>query len=136
MDRMLFGVVVAVSVAIVAASVTLSAPGVDHTKDTPDEVRKAVADGKAVLIDVRETDEWKEGHLKDALHLSLSELKAGVPTEKLKSLLPSGKIAYLHCASGRRSLKAADLLKTAGFETKPLQPGYVDLLKAGFEKAK
>ena len=40
-----------------------------------DTVKKSVADGKAVLVDVRETDEWKDGHLKDAKHLALSDLK-------------------------------------------------------------
>ncbi len=46
----------------------------EPTQVTPDEVKKAIADGKAVLIDVREVDEWKEGHLKDAKNLPLSEL--------------------------------------------------------------
>ena len=38
----------------------------EHTKDTPQEVKKAVADGKAVLLDVREKDEWDAGHIKGA----------------------------------------------------------------------
>jgi len=99
-------------------------------------VEKAVADGKAVLIDVCEANEWKEGHLKDAKHLAHSELKAGVPAEKLKALFPAGKIVYLHYAAGGRCLKAADLLKIAGYETRPLKQGYDELIKAGFPKAK
>ncbi|MFO0936811.1 MAG: rhodanese-like domain-containing protein [Gemmataceae bacterium] len=108
----------------------------DHTKDTTEQVKKAVEEGKAVLIDVREADEWKEGHIIGAKHLALSDLKTGISKEKLKELLPEGKIVYLHCAAGGRCLKAADLLKTAGFETRPLKPGYQALLKAGFDKAK
>jgi rhodanese-related sulfurtransferase len=128
MHRILFGAaVVAVAASVMAA---------DHTKDKLDDVKKAVADDKAVLIDVREADEWKDGHLKSAKHLALSDLKTGVPSDKLKTLLPAGKIVYLHCAAGGRCLKAADLLKAAGFETRPLKHGYEDLVKAGFEKAK
>jgi phage shock protein E len=131
MDRMRYGATI-VSMAVM----TLSSYSADHTKDTPAEVKKAVADDKAVLIDVREADEWKDGHVQDAKHLALSDLKAGVPAEKLKALLPTGKIVYLHCAAGGRCLKAADLLKAAGYETRPLKPGYDDLLNAGFPKTK
>ena len=129
MDRMLFG-------AAAMAAMTFPAYAADHTKDTPAEVKKAVADDKAVLIDVREGDEWKNGHIQNAKHLPLSDLKAGVPAEKLKTLIPADKIVYLHCAAGGRCLKAADLLKAAGYEVRPLKPGYDDLIKAGFPKAK
>lgn len=106
----------------------------DHTSDTLEAVKKGLADKKAVLIDVRELEEWNNGHLVDALLLPLSELKAGVPAEKLKKLLPTDKVIYLHCAAGGRCLKAADLLKAAGYETRPLRDGYKDLIKAGFLK--
>ena len=99
-------------------------------------VKKAVAEGKAVLVDVREADEWAGGHLKDAKHLALSEIKAGVPADKLKKTLPPGSVVYLHCASGRRCLAAAELLKKQGYDTRALKDGYENLLKAGFEKAK
>ncbi len=108
----------------------------DHTKDDLATVKKAVADGKAVLVDVREADEWKDGHLADAKHLPLSDLKAGVPADTLKKTLPAGKVVYLHCAAGKRCLKAADLLKDKGYDLRPLKPGYEDLLKAGFPRAK
>jgi rhodanese-related sulfurtransferase len=108
----------------------------DHTTDSLDSVKEAVADGKAVLVDVREADEWKDGHLTDAKHLALSDLKAGIPADKLKETLPAGKVVYLHCGSGRRCLAAADLLKRQGYDTRPLKDGYNSLLKAGFEKAK
>lgn len=108
----------------------------DHTKDTPAEVKTALEGDKAVLLDVREKTEWDDGHLKDAKALPLSDLKAGVSAEKLKELLPAGKVVYVHCASGVRSLKAAELLKAAGYETQPLKPGYADLVKAGLPKAK
>lgn len=128
--------IVSGSVAAVLFVAGLSAVAADHTKDTPAEVKKAVADGKAVVIDVREVGEWEDGHLKGAKNLPLSEIKAGLKAERLKELLPAGKVVYLHCAAGGRCLKAADLLKAAGYETRPLKPGYDDLVKAGFDKEK
>lgn len=108
----------------------------EHTTDSVETVKKAVADGKALLVDVREEGEWKDGHLKDAKHLALSDLKAGVPAEKLKEKLPAGSVVYLHCASGKRCLAAAELLKKQGYDVRPLKDGFENLTKAGFEKAK
>jgi phage shock protein E len=109
--------------------------GAAEPLNTPVEVKKALADGKAVLIDVREADEWKDGHLKDAKNLPLSELKAGVTEEKLKAIFPKGKVAYLHCAAGVRSAKAAEILLKQGYDVRPLKEGYEALLKAGLPKA-
>ncbi|MBX9583808.1 MAG: rhodanese-like domain-containing protein [Gemmataceae bacterium] len=127
---------VTVAAVVWAAGAVLVAAAADHTTDTLDAVKKAVADGKAVLVDVREADEWKDGHLADAKHLALSDLKAGVPADKLKKTLPDGKVVYLHCASGKRCLKAADLLKDQGYDVRPLKAGFEDLARAGFPKAK
>lgn len=131
MKRLIFGTAILTELAF-----CLTGCAVEHTKDTTSEVKKALKAERAVLIDVREAEEWNQGHLEGVKNLPLSELKAGLTPEKLKVFFPTGKIAYLHCAAGRRSVKAADLLKAAGFETRPLQPGYEDLLKAGFSKAK
>jgi len=107
----------------------------EHTRDTPEQVKKALADQKAVLIDVREQKEWDAGHLKDAALLPLSKLKAGVPADELDKKLPKGKVVYLHCKSGGRCLTAADVLKGKGYDVRPVKEGYEDLLKAGFPKA-
>ena len=107
----------------------------DHTKDTLAAVKKALADNKAVLLDVREKSEWDAGHLKDAKLLPLSVLKAGVKAAEVAVLVPKGKIVYCHCAAGVRCLKAADTLKKLGYDVRPLKSGYKDLLKAGFDPA-
>lgn len=108
----------------------------DHTTDSLDVVKKNVTTGKAVIVDVREAGEWGDGHLKGAKHVALSNLKAGVPAEKLRAALPPGTIVYLHCASGRRCLVAADLLQGKGYDVRPLRDGFDGLVKAGFEPAK
>jgi phage shock protein E len=122
------------AVLLFAVATTAKTLAAEHTKDSLSEVKKAVESEKAVLIDVREIDEWNDGHLKLAKHLALSDLQKGVPADKLKTLLPKDKVVYLHCGSGRRCLKAADLLKAAGFETRALKPGYKELVGAGLEK--
>jgi phage shock protein E len=86
----------------------------------------------AVLVDVREAGEWQDGHLKDAKHLALSDLRAGVPAEKLKKTITPGSVVYLHCASGKRCLAAADILKKQGYDVRPLKAGYEALLSNGF----
>jgi rhodanese-related sulfurtransferase len=116
-------------------ALALPARSADHTTDTAEEVKKALAAGKAVLLDVRETDEWEAGHLKDARLLPLSTLKGGAKAEDVAKVAPKDKIVYCHCGSGVRCLKAADELKKLGYDVRPLNPGYKDLLKAGFEPA-
>lgn len=108
----------------------------EHTTDPLPAVRKAISEDKAVLIDVREKDEWNQGHVQGAIHIPLSELRSGINSEKLKKLIPAGKIVYVHCAAGGRCLKAADLFKEAGIETRPLKPGYNELIENNFPKAK
>jgi rhodanese-related sulfurtransferase len=108
----------------------------EHTTDSLDTVKTAVAQNKAVLVDVRETDEWKDGHLKDAKHIALSDLKKGVAADRLKMNLPAGSVVYLHCAAGGRCKMAADYLKKLGYDARPLKDGYDSLVRAGFEKSK
>lgn len=107
----------------------------EHTKDSLETVKKALADKKAVLIDVREKSEWDAGHLKDARLLPLSSLKGEPLPKDVANLLPKDKVAYLHCASGGRCLKAAEILRKAGYEVRPLKAGYKDLLTDGFPQA-
>jgi rhodanese-related sulfurtransferase len=104
----------------------------EHTQDSLAAVQQAVADQKAVLVDVRETDEWNEGHLSGARSLPLSVLEKGVKPESLTNLLPKNKIIYVHCLSGGRCLKAAEILQPLGYDVRALKPGYPALVAAGF----
>lgn len=98
-------------------------------------VQENVATHKAVLVDVREPGEWKEGHVQGAIPLPLSSLKKGVDTSALEQQLPKDKIVYTHCVMGVRALKAAQILERLGYNVRPLKAGYEDLVKTGFEKA-
>lgn len=104
----------------------------DHTTDSLATVKQALANGTAVLLDVREKNEWERGHLKDAKWLPLSTINAGMKGEDLARLVPKGTIIYCHCASGVRCLRAAEVLRRFGYEVRPLKPGFADLVRAGF----
>ncbi|HEX7379453.1 MAG TPA: rhodanese-like domain-containing protein [Pirellulales bacterium] len=107
----------------------------EHTKDSLDTVKKNLAAKKAVLLDVREQDEWDDGHLKDAIAAPISELKTVDGAQRCIEKLPKGKIVYTHCAVGGRALAAAKVLRQHGIDVRPLKSGYDDLVEAGFEKA-
>lgn len=97
-------------------------------------VKRELSAGKAVLLDVREVDEWNDGHLRDARLLPLSRIENGVSAQVLATVAPQGKVIYLHCAAGARSQTAAQLLHSTGRDLRPLTQGYDELLDAGFPK--
>lgn len=106
-----------------------------HTVDDVKDVEQFVKDKRAVLLDVREQDEWDAGRLKLAKLVPLSTLRQETIPEKLLKKLPKDKPIYLHCRSGGRVLMAAEILKPKGYDIRPLRSGYEKLLKAGFDKA-
>ena len=112
-----------------------SACAAEHTKDSLQTVKENVTSDKAVLVDVREKSEWDKGHVSGAVFLPLSELNGGVTAAALQKRVPKDRIVYTHCAVGKRSLTAADVLLKQGYDVRPLKAGYADLLRAGFEKA-
>lgn len=126
---------------IAAVGVTAggAARAADHTSDSLDTVRKSVADGKAVLVDVREPAEWKAGHIEGAVLVPLSRLQKKAErakvAEELGKQFSKDKVVYCHCRSGGRALLASEVLGRLGYDVRPLKPGYEDLLKAGFTKA-
>ena len=104
----------------------------EHTKDSLDTVKQAVAEQKAVLVDVREPDEWQQGHIDGARLLPLSTLEKGMNPQELARILPRDKIIYCHCLVGGRCMEAAAILAPLGYDVRPLKSGYPQLLKAGF----
>ena len=74
-----------------------------------DDALKAAADGQATLLDVRNTNEYEEGHSPHAVSIPLSQL-----TERAGEIDRSKPVA-IHCQSGVRSVVAASLLERLGF---------------------
>jgi phage shock protein E len=115
-----------------------SAQAAEHTTDSLAEVRKNIAEKKAVLVDVRETVEWTAGHIAGAISLPIVEIERKKIAPEVLAKLPKDRILYTYCVVGFRSKKAATILEKQGYEVRALKPGYDDLLKAGFpgEKGK
>lgn len=97
------------------------------------EVKDKVAKGQARLLDVREEDEWKEGHLKNATLVPLSKITKGLDANTIKDL--KSKPVYVHCKAGIRAQKAAVLLKAAGVDATALKATY-DELESVFGQAR
>jgi rhodanese-related sulfurtransferase len=118
----------------------MSPAGAQHTKDSLEKVKENIAAKKAILIDVREPNEWNEGHLQAAQLVPLSDLKkaSSDPTvqQKLDKTLPKQQIIYCHCRSGGRVLAAKGILSKLGYDIRPLAAGYDELIAAGFAPAK
>lgn len=96
-------------------------------------VLKQVEQEKAVLVDVREVSEWKKQHIEDCVLLPLSDLRSGVSKQELQEKLPEKKVLYTYCVVGKRATTASRMLQQAGYEVRPLQVNYQDLVKAGFK---
>ena len=65
----------------------------------------------ALLLDVREDNEWAVGRLPNARHIRLGELSNRLSElEKFKD-----KPVVVYCRSGNRSARACALLKKSGF---------------------
>jgi rhodanese-related sulfurtransferase len=107
----------------------------EHTKDSLDAVKQAMSKQQAMLVDVREPDEWQQGHVQGAILLPLSALEKGVNPQELARILPKDKVIYCHCLAGGRCMEAASLLKPLGYDVRPLKPGYPQLIQAGFPAA-
>ncbi len=106
-----------------------------HTVDSLELVKERIRAKQAVLIDVREIYEWKDGHLQDATLVPLSAVRKDALTSEMKKSLPKDKPIYCHCMSGQRVLMASKLLREQGYDIRPLQLGYDKLLDAGFKQA-
>ncbi|MFM7150011.1 MAG: rhodanese-like domain-containing protein [Gemmataceae bacterium] len=109
--------------------------GADNESEPLEMIKKAVSEKKAILVDVREKEEWNDGHLEDAKSLPLSLLRKGVNQEELSKQLPKDKVIYCHCAAGRRTPAAAKILKQHGYDVRPLKSGYDALVEFGFATA-
>lgn len=78
---------------------------------SPKEASELAQSGGAVLIDVREESEWREGHAAGAQHLSRGMLE--VEIEERVPNLEQAIICY--CGAGGRSALAAASLQTMGY---------------------
>lgn len=87
-----------------------------------------VLDGKAVLIDVREMEELKEGMIKEAAWFPKSEMIPGSQmVEDFKDFVGDKKV-FVYCEGGKRALACQEILRKEGVKAESIG-GYKDLKK-------
>ena len=89
----------------------------------------ALVDAGALLLDVREDDEWAAGHAPQARQMAMSRIQAEYET------LPTDRTIVCICHVGARSAAVAEALRTAGWDAVNLVGGMVAWERAGLPVA-
>ena len=96
-----------------------------YQSGTPVELAARIQWGDVTLIDVRSDEEWKAGHIPNALHRFLGRLR------ETMAGLPQDRPIVAQCQSGVRSAIAASLLQAAGMNVINLSGGFAAWTIAG-----
>jgi molybdopterin/thiamine biosynthesis adenylyltransferase/rhodanese-related sulfurtransferase len=90
--------------------------------------RDILGEDSAVLVDVRERDEWDEGHIPGAVHVPRGNLES-----RVENAVPDkSRQVVVYCASGNRSAFAAKTLEELGYEhVVSLAGGFTDWKRNG-----
>ena len=81
--------------------------------------------GRFLVVDVREPQEWEAGHIEGALHIPMEQLP-----DRLDQLGRGRRIVTV-CRSGYRSGQMAEFLATRGFGAENMNGGMEAWSKAG-----
>jgi len=79
---------------------------------SPQDAAAKSQSGNAVIVDVREKDEWDEEHIPDAVHMSRGTIELDIE-EKIPDL---NQTIITHCGGGGRSALAAESLQKIGYK--------------------
>jgi rhodanese-related sulfurtransferase len=82
------------------------------TEISPSDAAAKSKSGDAVIVDVREKDEWDEEHIPNAMHLSRGTIELDVE-EKFSD---RNSTIICHCGGGGRSALAAESLQKMGYK--------------------
>lgn len=95
--------------------------------------RRIDAGEKFVLVDVREDNEWAQGHVPGAVHLG-----KGIIERDIEARVPdTGAKVILYCGGGFRSALVADNLQKMGYtNVESMDGGWRGWLEAGLPTAK
>lgn len=85
----------------------------------------AALDRGAVVVDVREPVEFRDGHLPGAVNIPMGQL-----TRRLDEL-DRARPVYVVCASGNRSGAMVDVLTAAGYDATNVAGGTSAWIRAG-----
>lgn len=95
----------------------------------PRSAAARAADG-AVLLDVRESAEWRAGHVPGAIHIPYEQLR-----DRAREI-PAGRPIVAYCGGGIRSSLATSILEASGQQVANLRGGFTAWRNAGLPVAR
>jgi rhodanese-related sulfurtransferase len=82
------------------------------TEISPQDTASKLKSSEAVIVDVRDKDEWDEGHIPGALHIGRGTIELDIE-EKVPD--PNAMI-ICHCGGGGRGALATESLQKMGYK--------------------
>ena len=79
----------------------------------------------AILLDVREDDEWQAGHAPDAVHIPMSDIPSRA------SEIDNQSEVYVVCKAGGRSARVVEYLNRVGYDAINVDGGMLAWQAAG-----
>ena len=86
----------------------MTAPQEPFKRISVEEAKEMLDNGDAMMVDVRQLDEWQSGHVSGALHIPVDDVLARVHE------LPEDKNLLFICQAGVRSALAAEMAAAMG----------------------
>src|SRR5437016_3988511 len=96
------------------------------TEISPQDAAARSKSGEAVIVDVRDKDEWDEEQIPGAIHLSRGTIELDIE-EKVPD---SNAMIITHCGGGGRSALAAENLQKMGYKNVRSMAGGIKAWKA------
>ncbi|MEY2551620.1 MAG: hypothetical protein QOG12_1764, partial [Verrucomicrobiota bacterium] len=82
------------------------------TEISPSDAQAQAESGAAIMIDVREDEDWREDHAKGAKHLTRGSIEL-----EIEEQVPDLKTPIIcYCGGGSRSALVAESLQKMGYE--------------------
>ena len=96
------------------------------TEISPQDAAAKLNCGDAVVVDVRDKDEWDEGHIPGAMHLSRGTIDLDIE----ETVPDTSALVICHCGGGGRSALAAESLQKMGYKNVRFMAGGLKAWKA------
>ena len=109
------------AVAVAREPVTVALPADRHRQPRAD-----LAEGRAVLLDVREQHTWDDGNIEGAVSFPWSWLQGYDSADELNTI-PTDKIVYIYGDASGNATLAATLLSDLGFDARAFEHGFTEL---------
>ena len=97
---------------------------------TPEAHERLAAPDVPLFLDIRELDEWQEGHIAGAVHIPRGNLES-----RVEGLIPDkDREIFIYCAAGSRSAFAAKALGELGYtDVVSVAGGFSDWKRNGYD---